>query len=122
VGFIGLREGSQPTGDSAAGVEDLLKTAHRAVAAVAEDIEGLRFNRAVAQIYDLANALGKFQQALESGYSAAQLAALDDAVTRPVQLVAPMMPHLAETLLGRARQARPRQRRPLADRRPGLAG
>jgi len=95
--FKGLREDSQPAGDSAAGVEDLLKTAHRAVAAVAEDIEGLRFNRAVAQIYELANALGKFQQALESGYSAAQLAALDDAVTRLVQLVAPMMPHLAET-------------------------
>jgi len=92
--FRGLREDSQPTGDSAAGVEDLLKTAHRAVA---EDIEGLRFNRAVAQIYELANALGKFQQALESGYLAVQLAALDDAVTRPVQLVAPMMPHLAET-------------------------
>ena len=95
--FKGLREDSQPARDSAAGVEDLLKTAHRAVAAVAKDIEGLRFNRAVAQIYELANPLGKFQQALESGYSAAQLAALDDAVTRLVQVVAPMMPHLAET-------------------------
>lgn len=69
MGFRGLREESQPAGDSADGVEDLLKTAHRAVASVAEDIDGLRFNRAVAQIYELANALGKFQQALESDYS-----------------------------------------------------
>ncbi|RYG15426.1 MAG: leucine--tRNA ligase, partial [Caulobacteraceae bacterium] len=74
-----------------------LKIAHRAVETVGEDIEGLRFNRAVAQIYELANALTKFQQGLEAGASVAQLSALRDGVTRLVQLVAPMMPHLAET-------------------------
>ncbi len=92
-----LAEDAAVTGDSAAGVEDLLKIAHRAVQNVGEDIEGLRFNRAVAQIYELSNALAKFQQSLEGGASPAQLAALKDAVTRLVQLVAPMMPHLAET-------------------------
>ena len=35
----------------------LRKIVHRAVKQVAEDIEGLRFNRAVAQIYELTNAL-----------------------------------------------------------------
>lgn len=95
--FVALRDDGTPTGDATAGIDELLKIAHRAVAGVAEDIEGLRFNRAVAQIYELANALGKYIQGLESGYSAAQLAALEDAVTRLVQLVAPMMPHLAET-------------------------
>jgi leucyl-tRNA synthetase len=64
---------------------------------VGEDIEGLRFNRAVAQIYELSNALAKFQQTLDGGASAPQLAALEDGVLRLVQLVAPMMPHLAET-------------------------
>jgi leucyl-tRNA synthetase len=34
------------------------KSAHGALARVGEDIERLRFNRAVAQIYELANALG----------------------------------------------------------------
>ena len=92
-----LDEDGATTGDSTAGVEDLLKIAHRAVQAVGEDIEGLRFNRAVAQIYELSNALAKFQQSLEGGASPAQLAALTDGVTRLVQLVAPMMPHLAET-------------------------
>ncbi len=92
-----LDESGQAAGDATAGVEDLLKLAHRAVQNVGEDIEGLRFNRAVAQIYELSNALAKFQQTLEAGASAAQLAALKDGVTRLVQLVAPMMPHLAET-------------------------
>lgn len=92
-----LAEDGATTGDSTAGVEDLLKVAHRAVQNVGEDIEGLRFNRAVAQIYELANALAKFQQSLEAGASTAQLTALKDGVTRLVQLVAPMMPHLAET-------------------------
>ncbi|HEY1124390.1 MAG TPA: class I tRNA ligase family protein, partial [Sphingobium sp.] len=92
-----LAEDGATTGDSTAGVEDLLKVAHRAVQNVGEDIEGLRFNRAVAQIYELANALAKFQQSLEAGASTAQLTALKDGVARLVQLVAPMMPHLAET-------------------------
>jgi leucyl-tRNA synthetase len=95
--FKGLREDTTPAGTSTAGVEDLLKIAHRAVQNVGEDIEGLRFNRAVAQIYELSNALAKFQQTLDGGASAPQLAALEDGVLRLVQLVAPMMPHLAET-------------------------
>ena len=95
--FTALRDDGAPAGTSTSGIDDLLKVAHRAVVGVAEDIEGLRFNRAVAQIYELANALGKYLQGLESGYSPAQFAALEDGVTRLVQLIAPMMPHLAET-------------------------
>jgi leucyl-tRNA synthetase len=95
--FTALRDDGAPAGASTSGIDDLLKVAHRAVVGVAEDIEGLRFNRAVAQIYELANALGKYLQGLESGYSPAQFAALEDGVTRLVQLIAPMMPHLAET-------------------------
>ena len=83
--------------DSTTGVEDLLKVTHRAVQNVGDDIEGLRFNRAVAQIYELSNALAKFEQGLEAGASAPQLAALRDGIVRLVQLIAPMMPHLAET-------------------------
>ncbi|RYG97616.1 MAG: leucine--tRNA ligase, partial [Alphaproteobacteria bacterium] len=95
--FKALAEDTTAAGDATTGVEDLLKIAHRAVKNVGEDIEGLRFNRAVAQIYELSNALSKFQQSLETGTSAAQIAALREGVVRLVQLVAPMMPHLAET-------------------------
>jgi len=95
--FKGLREDTVAAGTATDGVGDVLKIAHRAVQNVGEDIEGLRFNRAVAQIYELSNALAKFQQSLDGGASGAQLAALEDGVLRLVQLVAPMMPHLAET-------------------------
>ena len=72
----------------------LRKTVHRAVHGVAQDIEGLRFNRAVAQIYELTNALAK---AKESPTAPAMAPALAEGVERLVQLIAPMMPHLAET-------------------------
>ena len=74
----------------------LRKIVHRAVHNVGGDIEGLRFNRAVAQIYELANALIR-SAGLVSAAPAARLAALQDGVERLVQLIAPMMPHLAET-------------------------
>ncbi|KKB13790.1 leucyl-tRNA synthetase [Devosia geojensis] len=84
-----------------AGVDDedalaLRKIVHRAVKQVGDDIEGLRFNRAVAQIYELANALARYV-GLVSPAPAARCAALAEGVERLVQLIAPMMPHLAET-------------------------
>jgi leucyl-tRNA synthetase len=97
--FIALRDHAPAgAGDGTDdGVLELRKIAHRSVNNVGQDIEGLRFNRAVAQIYELANALSKFQQAHADGISSAQLAAFGEATERLVQLVAPMMPHLAET-------------------------
>jgi len=74
----------------------LRKIVHRAVKQVGEDIEGLRFNRAVAQIYELANALARYI-GLVSPAPQARCAALREGVERLVQLIAPMMPHLAET-------------------------
>jgi leucyl-tRNA synthetase len=89
--------------DSGLDIADLRKASHRAVARVAEDIEGLRFNRAVAQIYELSNVLARWTAA-EALPTAAHAAALREGVERLVQLVGPMMPHLAEScwaLLGR---------------------
>lgn len=73
------------------------KAVHRTVANVGGEIEGLRFNRAVAQIYELANAIGKFIQTTTDAPSAGRLGALSEAIGALVQLIAPMMPHLAET-------------------------
>jgi leucyl-tRNA synthetase len=67
------------------------------VKAVGDNIEGLRFNSAVAHIYELTNGLTKFAAALEAAPSASGKAALAEGVERLVQLIAPMMPHLAET-------------------------
>jgi len=79
----------------------LRKTIHRTVAGVAQDIEALGFNRAVARIYELTNALVKAKE----GQSVTDLApTLRDGVEKLVQLINLMMPHLAEScweLLGK---------------------
>ncbi len=74
----------------------LRKVVHRATHQVAQEIEGLRFNRAVAQIYELTNALVR-SSGLVAAAPASRLDALVDGVGRLIQLIAPMMPHLAET-------------------------
>ncbi|WDR07389.1 leucine--tRNA ligase [Devosia rhodophyticola] len=74
----------------------LRKTTHRAVHAISDEIEGLRFNRAVAQVYELTNALVRAAGVMAAAPES-RLDALHDGVSRLVQVIAPMMPHLAET-------------------------
>jgi leucyl-tRNA synthetase len=65
---------------------------HRAIAAVTEDLNHLRFNRAIARVYELANAL-TVSLAAERKPAAA---AIRETAETLVLLSAPMMPHLAE--------------------------
>ncbi len=65
---------------------ELDRKLHRTIAAVGEDIEALAFNKAVARLYELTSAIEK----------AAPSASRGTAVRALVQMVAPMMPHLAE--------------------------
>jgi leucyl-tRNA synthetase len=77
----------------------LRKAAHKALAAVSEDVERLRFNRCVAHIYEFANAFGDAlgEMGAERGsVSADEAWAVREATEILVQLFAPMMPHLAE--------------------------
>jgi leucyl-tRNA synthetase len=67
----------------------LRQATHRAIAAVTDDLENLRFNRAVAQIYTLTNVLQQSDKC--------DGAARREATEMLVRLIAPMMPHLAET-------------------------
>ncbi len=81
-------------GDEATAVR---RAAHQALAAVEADVERLAFNRCVAHIYTLANALAKTLDGLRGGTPAPDMAsALAEAGSILVRLVAPMMPHLAE--------------------------
>ncbi len=59
---------------------------HQAISGIGADIEALAFNKAVAKIYDLANAIEK----------AAPSASRDTAIHNILLLSAPMVPHLAE--------------------------
>jgi leucyl-tRNA synthetase len=76
------------TSSTAAESEDeaLKRKLHRTVAAVGEAIEGLQFNKAVAQLYELTNAIEK----------APPSATRHEAVRSLILLAAPGAPHLAE--------------------------
>ncbi len=78
-------------GSDAAASLELRRAAHKALQAVTEDLSALRFNRAIARIYELANALGT---ALAAGK--AEAVAVKEAAEFLVLMSAPMMPHLAE--------------------------
>ncbi len=70
----------------------LRRASHKALDQVARSIESLRFNVAVAQVYEFANVLG---QALgKAGKDSAW--AQREALEFMVQMIGPMMPHLAE--------------------------
>ncbi len=69
----------------------LRRLTHRTLANVDGMIPGLRYNSAVAQIYTLVNAI---DQAAKKGD--VSHAVLIEAISICIQMVAPMMPHLAE--------------------------
>ena len=65
--------------------------------AVGEDIEQLGFNKAVARLYELVNALAPpRRQVGRQRRCDADKAALREALEMLVSMIAPMMPHLAE--------------------------
>ncbi|KQV72975.1 leucine--tRNA ligase [Rhizobium sp. Root1220] len=73
------------------------QVAHRTLKAVQNDYDKLWFNKAVARIYELVNALAAPLSRISAGEGdAAYRAAARDAAEILVQLVAPMTPHLAE--------------------------
>lgn len=74
--------------DTGAGGSDaaLDRKLHQSIAGIAKDVEALAFNKAVAKIYELANAIEK----------ASPSASRATAIRTLALLVAPMTPHLAE--------------------------
>src|SRR4029077_11685260 len=81
--------GTKPPTDCNGADLELRRATHRAIAAVTEELNALRFNRAVAQIYTLSNAL--------SSAGTVDGAVKREALEALVLLIGPMMPHLAET-------------------------
>ncbi len=76
---------------------NIRKVAHSALGRVEEDLERLRFNRCVAQIYDLTNQLTTLLASLDAEVTPADIrAAFREAARILIQLFAPIMPHLAE--------------------------
>jgi leucyl-tRNA synthetase len=75
-----------PVSETASAETALQRLLHRTIAAITDDIDRLQFNKAVARLYELVNALER----------AAPSATRSDAIDALLRLVAPMCPHLAE--------------------------
>ena len=81
--------GTKPSAECTGADLELRRATHRAIAAVSDDLSALRFNRAVAQLYTLCNAL--------SSAGTVDGAVKREALETLVLLISPMMPHLAES-------------------------
>ncbi|MBD0414152.1 leucine--tRNA ligase [Oryzicola mucosus] len=91
--LVGIAPAAATSGEAAA----VSKAAHKALKAVSEDIEKLAFNRAIARIYELVNAIAAPAADIADGKGDAALkAAMREAVEILTHLIAPFMPHLAE--------------------------
>ncbi len=92
VNDIAERPKTSATGMPSEEALEVRRAAHKALDAVGRNIEALRFNVAVAQIYEFTNALSA-----ALGTKADDLdAALHECAVMLVKMIAPMMPHLAE--------------------------
>ena len=79
-----LFDGDKAGGDGKDAALD--RKTHQTIAGIAADIEALSFNKAVAKLYELTNAIERAQPS----------ASRDTAIATLMRLVAPMAPHLAE--------------------------
>jgi leucyl-tRNA synthetase len=70
----------------------LRRAAHKTLNSVRQNIEGLRYNVAVAQIYELTHALSAALDKSGDGLDWA----IQEAAELLVQMIGPMLPHLAE--------------------------
>jgi leucyl-tRNA synthetase len=83
-------DGEAPAGEAL----ELRRIAHRVVNNVTQGIETFRFNTAVAQLYELANALRKAENQTAPGMATARR----EGIRLLAQLVSPFAPHLAEAV------------------------
>jgi leucyl-tRNA synthetase len=92
----GAKRGADKPKEFGPEAEALRRAAHRSVAAVTGAIEKLRFNAAVAHIYELANALSSCLQAAGPHPGPDVAYALREAAELLARIAVPMVPHLAE--------------------------
>jgi leucyl-tRNA synthetase len=92
----GAKPGAERPATFGPEAEALRRAAHRSVAAVIGAIDKLRFNAAVAHIYELANVLSSALQTARPHPSPDLGYALREAAELLARIAAPMVPHLAE--------------------------
>ena len=88
--------GATPPGAFAEDALSLRRTTHRAIAGATADIEGFGFNKAIARLYEFANAIATAQK---GDLTRADLGwAMREALEALTLVSAPMIPHLAEEM------------------------
>ncbi|XDZ62317.1 leucine--tRNA ligase [Alphaproteobacteria bacterium LSUCC0396] len=85
--------GAAPLPDSEGSALALIRIAHKSIIGLSADIENFRFNRAVAQLHMLANAIADLK-AGDKGANEAKRFAIETLT----QLLAPLSPHIAEEI------------------------
>jgi leucyl-tRNA synthetase len=89
--------GASAPAEFGAAALDIRKATHRAIAAVGDNIERLRFNTAIARIREFANELTSALDKIEATPVGDDLAfAFREAAETLALLIAPMTPHVAE--------------------------
>jgi leucyl-tRNA synthetase len=89
--------GTAVAGEMPSEVVGLRRAIHRTIAAVTDDLEKFRFNRAVARIRELTNSVEELPQHAFGTLPGAP-AVLREALETLARLLGPMMPHLAEEM------------------------
>jgi len=92
----GAKKGAKQPKEFSAAAQALRRATHKAVDSVGKNIEALRFNTAVATMYELTNKLGAALQEQKKAKDSSLDWAVRETAEFLVQLFAPMMPHLAE--------------------------
>ena len=108
--------GTPAAGDLPTEAAALKRLVHRTIEAVTGEIERLHFNKVVALVRELSNAIEGY-----AAEGAAAAAVLREALETLVILLGPMMPHSGRGAVGAPRPPAAARRDGLAGRRPGLA-
>jgi leucyl-tRNA synthetase len=97
LGGLAAPMGTAALADFSPAAADIRKAVHGALLNIEEDLDRLRFNRCIAQIFELSNKLSSAVGAIETEAVPDDLRyAFREAAEILVQLFAPIMPHLAE--------------------------
>ena len=88
--------------------QSIRRAAHASLIKAEDDLERLRFNRSVAQVYELANQLTALLGSVDTDQSGDDVrAAFKESGIILVHLFAPMMPHLGEECWAELGESRP---------------
>jgi len=86
--------GTLPPADLGGALIEARKAIHKGIAGVTDDLDRFHFNKAVARIRELTNAIAPLDGSTEPGAGAV----LREGIEAVVRLIAPITPHLAEEL------------------------